>query len=265
MSDATARFIIETAERPRECRVHGAGEYRIWRGRSGAEVWLHYPKRREVRPIRSPRRDAAKPAPAPDFDALGGLKGLSIVHAGASAVAMRMGRALQISDNNPLEGLCVATLPSTRDGEKPIPFTFELVEFAGHRHHTDADAIVQVTGLAQKVWGFASELAYLKATPANRLIGSGAVISIDPSDVHDVELIYRPQPGTLWLLTGQVLRATRLINPITSQPYYLIALGTDRGTFDVVANPDVIEGDISVGHTMQTVACVCGRVITPAT
>ena len=265
MNDAAAQFIIETAENPRHRSQHGAGDYRIWRARTGAEVWLHYPKKRPLRRGRSLRRDATGPTADAEFDALGDLMGLSVFHSGSSAVAMRIVRALASSDSNPLDGVCIATLASARAGEKKIAFTFELLEFAGHRHHTDVDATVQITGLAQKAWGFANEQAYLGATPANRLIGTGAIVGVEPEDVRDVGLIYRPKPATLWLMTGEVRRATRLINPITSQPYYLVSLATDRGTFDIVANSDVIEGDVSVGHTMQTVACLAGRILKLAT
>jgi hypothetical protein len=59
---------------------------------------------------------------------------------------------------------------------------------------------------------------------------------------------------TLGLATGVVKRAIRHLNPVTAEPYYWLLLETRRGNFDVVANPDVIEGDISEGHVAQ----VCG-------
>ncbi len=261
MDQQAARFITDTAANPRQTIAHAAGEYRIWRGRTGAEVWLHYPAKRPGRRLRLNPHDAAPPGTTRPFDPIDDLMGIGVFHAGRSAIRMRIARTLRINDTNPLEGVCVAALPSARPGEKPIAFTFELMDFAAHRRLIDVDAKVQISAVAQKVWAYPSEHAYLNATPAHRLIGRGAIVDVDSTDVPDVTLVYRPKPATLWLTTGEIRRSTRLLNSHTRRPYYLIDLATDRGAIDLVASPDIIDGDVSTGHTIQVLATLSGRII----
>ena len=41
---ATAKAMDDIAANPSKRVACAAGEYRVWRGGSGAEIWLHYPK-----------------------------------------------------------------------------------------------------------------------------------------------------------------------------------------------------------------------------
>ena len=259
MDRRTAEFVADAAVKAKRRVTCASGEYRIWRSPAGAEVWLHYPKRRVRRqpaPWSGERSDSQ-----PDFDPIGDLMGMSVVHAGVSDMRMRLARAVKVSARNPLDGVCIASLASRRPTDKAIGFTFELLGFAAEPTTAGTAARVQVTGLAQRVWSYPSEAAYLGSTPADRLIGKGAMANIEADELADVALIYRPKPGTLWLITGEIRRSVRLINPVTLAPYYWVQLATDRGDVDLVANPDVIDGDISVGHVLQAVVAMTGRIV----
>ena len=258
----TADFIAKAASTRRRIVVP-RGEYRIWRSPTGAEIWLHYAG---TTPSGSGGKSGsravaeARMTPAP-FDAIADLSGMSIVHGGTSDVPMRLVRAIATSSRNPLEGLGIGALASRRPDERPIVFTFELLGFAQERISRPTEVRAQLTGLAQRVWAYPSESAYMAATPSRRLVARGAVADVTATDLADLQLIYRPRPGALWLLTGDVLRSMRLINPVTSRPYYWVSLATDRGNFDIVANPGAIEGDISDGNVVQTVVSVTGRIL----
>jgi hypothetical protein len=77
--------------------------------------------------------------------------------------------------------------------------------------------------------------------------------------VPEVRLIYRYSPVTLALVTGVVRRSIRMQNPVTNVPYYWLSVETRRGTFDVIANPSHISGDISVGNIAQVCGSFVGR------
>lgn len=259
MDRRTAEFISRAATASKRRVACPEGEYRVWRSPAGAEIWLHYPGRRPKPKSAAPKPDATEPDKP--FDPIDDLMGMSVVHSGASDVRMRLARSLRIPGDNPLDGVCVATLGSKRTGERSIGFTFELLGFAAERLAGPIEARVQLTGLAQKVWAYPTEAAYLAATPAHRLIGRGAMADVKANELADLSLIYRPKPGTLWLMTGEVKRSVRLVNPVTAAPYYWLHLVTDRGDIDVAASPSAIEGDISDGHTVQVVASVTGRIL----
>ena len=257
MDSRTAEFIVRVAKAPRQRVTAARGDYLVWHSRVGAEIWLHYPTRRTDR--RSSATDAGKPQKP--FDPIDDLMGMTVVHSGMSDLRTHLVRTLATAPDNPMDGIGIATLGSRRAGDKPLTFTFELVSYATERLLRPADVRLRVTALAQRVWAHPTVAAYLAATPARRLIACGGIADVTPADLPDLALIYKPKPGALWLLSGTVRRSMRLVNPITSAPYYLIALETDRGLFDVVANPAAIEGDISDGHVMQVVASVSGRVL----
>jgi hypothetical protein len=255
----TAKFIADVAASAKRRVASSQGEYRIWRSPAGAEIWLHYADTARSRPAAAGVWETGA-APKP-FDAIEDLSGMSVVHGGTSDVRMRLVRAIATSSKNPLDGLGIGTLASKRPEDRPIVFTFELLGFALERIARPTEVRVQLTALAQQVWGYPSEAAYLAETPGRRLIARGAVADVAPADLADLQLIYQPKSGSLWLLTGDVIQSMRLINPVTSAPYCWISLATDRGNFDVVANPSIIQGDISDGHVVQALVSVTARLL----
>lgn len=247
MDRTTADAIAEMSRAATKVLTCGSGEYRIWRSNPGAEIWLHYP--------RLGGRGAGR-----SLDPVDDLKGMSVYHRGASSLMLRID-SVTCSRVNPLDGVCLATIEARQGKGKPAPFTFEMLGAAMETVTRPTRAKVALTGLAHKVWAFPSENAYLAATPPRRLLGRGALTVVKPEEVPDVNLIYRTKPGTLWLITGTVKRSIRLVNPITRAPYVWMSLDTDRGEIDLVANPSVIDGDVSSGHTVQTLTAMVGRVI----
>ena len=189
---------------------------------------------------------------------------MTIFHRGASDIKVRLDRRMAISKQNPLDGVCLAYLDDLKGGGRPAPFVFEQVGFAADPFSSAIQARVQILGLAHKVWAYPSERDYLAATPAKRLVGRGALTMVEPEEVADAGLVYKTKPATLWLVTGLIRRSIRMTNPLTGTSYAWMLLATDRGEIDLVANPAVIDGDISVGHTLQTVATMVGRIIARA-
>ena len=263
----TAKTMDDISANPSKRVASVAGEYRVWRGGSGAEIWLHYPKPLAVKARAAKPPQAPKPVQAPSAQAsvakadLGELQGMTIFHRGASDIKMRLDRRMAISKQNPLDGVCLAYLDDLTGSGRPAPFVFEQVGFAAEPFQGAISARVQILGLAQKVWAYAREKDYLAATPPKRLIGPGALTMVEPEDVAEAGLVYKTKPATLWLVTGVIRRSMRLVNPLTGASYAWVLLATDRGEIDLVANPAVIQGDISAGHTLQTVASMCGRII----
>ncbi len=252
MTRATAEFIARIAKSESKRFSCPTGEYRVWQSIRGAEIWLHYPA------------PAGELKPANDqqpFDPINDLKGLSAFHRGAGAIEMQLVQSVHTSRTNRLDGMCHANLRAKSGKGRTVPFKFEHIGFALDPVMAPVLARVQITGLAHKARAFASEADYLAAASSKRLIGRGALMQIEPSEVPDVDLIYQTKPGALWLITGIIRRSIRMTNPETGTPYVWILLETDRGDFDIVANPDVIAGDTSSGHTLLAVVSMTGRIL----
>ena len=260
----TAKTIAGISDNPTKRLTCTAGEYRVWRGGSGAEIWLHCPSVPATTAAGSastPKSSSTPTANSIPLDGVDPVRGMTIFHRGQSDIAVKLDRSMALSKQNPLDGVALAYLDDRNGKGRPAPFVFEQLGFAADRFTTSFRARVQILGLAQKAWAYASEKDYLAATPGKRLIGRGALTMVEPDDVKDVGLRYKTKPATLWLLTGEIRRSMRLTNPLTGASYAWMLLATDRGEIDLVAHPDVIEGDISVGHVLQTVATMTGRII----
>ena len=245
MDRATADAIAGIARSKGRRIVCPDGEYRAWLSPGGAEIWLHYPHAKDGRQI----------APIDD------LKGMTVFQRGASAIRMRVHRRLSWKPDNALDGVCIASLPAVRRKGRALPFVFEQLGYAAEPMPTPFEARVQVAGLAHRVWAYATEAQFLKSIPSRRLVARGSIAAMEPDEVADARLIYRTKPGALWLVTGVIVKSIQLRNPLADSPYYWLLVETDRGQIDVVTNPGVIEGDISVGHTIQTVVSMVGRIV----
>jgi hypothetical protein len=220
------------------------GEYRTWVSPAGAEVWLHYPH-------------ASGPA---EIDPIDDLRGITVFQRGASDVRMRIHRRIAWRDN-PLDGVCIASLPPLHREGRGFPFVFEQLGFAADTLRTPYEARVQISGLTHRLWAYATEAEYLRALPSRRLVARGAIAAVEPDDVADARLIYRTKPGALWLVTGVIVKSIQLRNPLNDRYYYWLLVNTERGEVDVVANPDQIEGDMSSGHSVQAIVSMVGRII----
>lgn len=243
-ADAIARIARSIGRRV----VCADGEYRTWVSPGGAEIWLHYPLRQG--------RDADK-----KLEPIDDLKGMTVFQRGAGTIRLRVHRRMSWKPENALDGVCIASLPALQRQGRALPFVFEQLGYAVEPMPTPFEARVQVAGLAHRVWAYATEAEFLKAIPSRRLVGRGSIAAMEPDEVADARLIYRTKPGALWLVTGVILKSIQLRNPLADSPYYWLLVETDRGQIDVVTNPGVVEGDISVGHTIQTVVSMVGRII----
>jgi hypothetical protein len=226
------------------------GEYRVWRSNGGAELWFHYPARRDESSRRSPAKS----------DDIGALEGITPFHRGSSSVTVRVGRILTLDRKNPLEGACLAWLPAATKQSRDQAFVMELVPFARQPlEETPFTTEAQLICFAHALWAYQSVAAYTVNTPQNRRIRPGSLSPVTEKDVPEVRLIYRYSPVTLALVTGVVRKSVRLTNPVTSMPYYWLSLETRRGILDAVANPASIEGDISEGNIAQVCGSFVGR------
>ncbi len=256
LTPVTSQFVAQAVRRASIMVPCAQGNYHIWKSHRGAEIWFHYPT-----PDARQRKADAKADASPSFDPIDDLKGITVSHRGLSSIVMRLAHSTPNSSRNPLEGVCVGTLEARRGKGRPTLFSFEHIGHALDPFIKPITARVQVIGLAHKIWAYPTEDQLMRAMPDKRLIGRGALMAVTPGEVREVNLVYRSKPNTLWLCTGLVKRSMRLVNPETQQPYVWLLLDTERGDIDLLASPDVIEGDISTGHMLQAVVSMAGRVL----
>jgi len=245
-ADIIGRLAVEQSRRV----ACANGDYRVWRSSGGAELWFHYPARQD---------DRGRKLPAISTD-LSNLEAITPFHRGQSKVTIRIGRILKLDRANPLEGACLAWLPGSGKRSRDQTFVLELVPFALQPlEEPPFVAEAQLVCFAHALWAYSTVSTYLANTPQNRRIRPGGFAPVSEADVPEVRLTYRYSPITLALVTGVIRQSARLLNLLTGVPYYWLSVETRRGTFDVVANPSQIAGDISTGNIAQVCGSFVGR------
>lgn len=250
-SVATADLLASVAEHKSREVTTRKGRYRVWRSLQGAELWFHDPMPAPPKPTLLRRALT----PSSDEIVRPRVTAVTPFHRGLSRCEIKIGRFLTLDRSNPLEGSCLAWLPSPATGGREQVIVLELAPFALHDIRTPPyRTTAQIVCAAHAVWAWPDAAAYNARTPSNRRAQVGTFSPVTEADVPEVRLTYRTSPVTLGLTSGTIRRSIRHLNPITGAPYYWLLLETRRGTFDVIASPEVVSGDISEGHVAQ----VCG-------
>ncbi|OYD07630.1 hypothetical protein [Paludifilum halophilum] len=151
-------------------------------------------------------------------------------------------------------------------GESPdtgaYPFLFDMPDYDRYRGHLALPQTVntQIAAFAHELYSFADEDAYasfqrendLRFTPES-FVSSGLLIA---SEAKTEE-----RPEATAVFTGRVLETERRTNPTSGRPFYHLHVRTLGGTFDVAADPDIIQGEPVPGGIVQGSFWLSGRII----
>lgn len=240
-----------------------AGDYVIWRSRTGAQLWFHLTD--------------------PDASNEGAreIVGLTPFFEGESCVRVKLTERFQRHGDTPFEGAFQAwVLPAKPsngasateidfDQDGIYPVIFDCVDFAGHtRSALPAECEVRFTGFAREVQAHRNDDAFTAAQTGSphplaaqaffpvgmfaAAAGEGGVQSQGDSPA---------QPSSHAMLTGKVVACAKLMNEETSAHYHWLRVESLDATFDVVADPDVVEGDITIGAIVQVACWMFGRIL----
>lgn len=171
---------------------------------------------------------------------------------GAARMRASVASALP-DDRNPLDGnlFCWAD-PQTEDLEAGLyPFVVTPPDFDLLREMpTPALRTLQVAAFAHQLVCAPDEDSF---RPQEGLWGPEAFIPTGVVEVRGIRrkprLRDRPIPEAM--LSGRVERAGRARNPATEREFWALSVRTLGGTLDVVADPEVVEGEPAEGAVVQ--------------
>jgi hypothetical protein len=225
------------------------GEYAIWRSASGAEIWFHM----------APENGNGGPRE---------ILGLTPFFEGASEVRLKVTKAVRRPNDNVLEGAFYGWVgPDEDTGEGSYPLVFDAVDFAAHAPR-DLPAVWR-----SRLVGFARELAAYPSLDAFRatqqaqapqapldgqaFIPMGLFANAVEGGTAEVAEI----PSSSALFTGQVKEHRLFTNEETGRSFHWMLIDTLDATYDLLADPDVVRGDIVVGGTVDTACWFFGRIL----
>ncbi len=229
----------ETVERV-GCEV---GDYAIWRSRTGAEIWFHLP----MLGTEDDARDIA---------------GLTPFYEGLGAVQIEVVERRKRPGDTDFEGLLSGNVGTADDA---YPIVFEAIDFAAHvQQPLPFKAQARIVAFARSLRAFADEKAYAadKEGPLGEIgLAPRAFISLAAFSEDTGEQEQAETPDTSALLTGQVIEHRLQLNERTGNAFHWLLVESLDATFDVVADPDIVEGDIIVGGTVEVAGVLIGRLI----
>jgi len=220
------------------------GEYGIWHSPTGAEIWFH---------IGEIEGGAVE------------IFGLSPFFEGKSDVRVRVSRLIRRNSDNLFEGAVHAWVnPADTDGGT-YPIVFDAVDFAA-RAACELPAVrrVRLAAFARQMRAFPDEAAFLDALSASGgvRLASRAFIPTGlfqpPAGPEGGESV-AAAPQSTALLTGQVVDHAPLKNERTGREFCWLTVETLDAVLDVVADPEIVSGDIVTGGTIEATALMFGR------
>lgn len=214
------------------------GQYLKWAPPSGEQLWLQL------------KRSGDAMGMNPHFE------GRSLLRATLEARVTRAGQT-------PLDGAFLAWANPPSDGSAPgdYPFAFDCPDAGVHAELTlPVTVLLQMSAFAQQLSVHLSEAAYLEAQqaagtsfPSRSVIPSGL---ISPSG----EPVSPPESHAL--IAGHVLEAAARTNSVSGQPYWWALVETVGGTFDMVADPQLLSTPLRPGQIVAGWFWLSGRLRT---
>lgn len=226
-----------------------AGAYGLWRSRTGAEIWFH---------LGAGDEGATE------------IYGLTPFFEGQSEVLLKITGVVPREGDNAFEGALTGWVSPDDGSEGSYPIIFDAVDFAAHSEVQWPDLRhVRLTGFARELQVFANDDAYYAArgTPdaehpklaAHAFIPLGmfaASVGDDGAAVADAGT-----PNSSALLTGKILEHRTLTNEATGHDFIWMLVESLEATFDIVADPAVVTGDIIDGGTIEAAVMMFGRLL----
>lgn len=196
------------------------GSYWRWTSPSGAEVWLQVNEENE-------------------------LIGAQPHYAGDSAVRIRATAHVRRPEDTQLDGAFHAWANPTEEADGDYPFVFDCANF---RQVSDvalpAEGFVQIAAFAHEITRYESAEAYDRAQTDEPKL---AALSFIPAGLFAPA----PQPPMAHaMFAGEVLRAERKMNEAGGGAFLWLAVRTYGGTFDVVADPELLPRVPAAGNVV---------------
>ncbi len=238
------RKMIELAATTIERIPCDAGDYSIWRSRTGAEIWFHLP----MLGTEDDARDIA---------------GLTPYYEGLGTIEIEITARANRQNDNLFEGAFTADLQDPDGNGVGNPLTFDAVDFAAHAtRELPFRTAARIACFARQLRAYPDEASYLseKSGPLGD-IGLAARACVPLGHFAEKEECGEEAPESTALITGRIAEARRHTNEATGHDFFWLLVESLEASFDVVADPDIVDGEIVEGGTVLVSGILIGRLL----
>ncbi|MFM1814197.1 MAG: hypothetical protein RLZ98_892 [Pseudomonadota bacterium] len=226
------------------------GDYAVWRSGGGAEIWYHVVGERSF----FGRMDGGR------------VVGLRPFFHGEGCLPISIERLIRGPGHSAFEGIFTGVALAG------YPIAFEAMEFALHDLRSrPIKARAQLVGFARQITplGIEAEVAVaaegrgsaVRTFAGDKTIGLGNADNDNEPESERLGEVRGPPPATVALLRGVVVRHARIENEVTERSYNWLLVDGPGGTFDIVADLDIVKEPIAAGTVVEVFASFSGRLI----
>jgi hypothetical protein len=188
----------------------------------------------------------------------GQIIGLNPHFSGAARMLVKLIERVAREDDSPLDGAFYGWADPVEDDleDGEYPFAFDAPDFKRHDELTlPAIVNVQLAAFAHELRAFENDEAFQagETSEAGETFKMAAESCIPSGTFSD-------PPESTVIFNGHVLETAQLTNPHTERTFYWARVRTLGGEFDVVADPEIVEGAIVVGGVIGGSAWLSGRI-----
>ena len=223
-----------------------AGDYAIWRSRTGAELWFH------LAPASGVEGEERE------------IIGLTPFFDGDSAVPLAHTESFVRPEDNALEGAFHAWVAPDEDGAGAYPLVYDAVDFAAHESAgLPQTRTVRLAGFARELKAYASAEAYLAVADRKPPLAAQAFIPMGlfAAAADPDEAARDAPPSSTAIITGRVIAHELFTNEETGRPFHWLLVETLEATIDCVADPAAVTGDIAEEGTVEIACLLFGRTL----
>lgn len=253
VADRTAfeQLVTGLAEAAREGLSTPVGDYAVWRSRSGAEVWLHI-----------------APADCDGPDAVREIQGLTPFFDGTSDVSLSVTERINRPDDNAFEGAYQAWVgdggaPGTEGGNYPL--VFDAVDFAAFgNQNLPATCRARICGFCRELKAYPDEDAFNAAQTDGPGFATQSFFPVGlfaEAESPKAPNLVPSAPSSNVLINGVIKGHRELVNEFSGQPFHWLEIESLSATYDIVAAPRIIEGEIRQGGIVQAACWLFGRIL----
>lgn len=231
-SNEEIEALIDSVYQQSESILCENGSYRKWHA-NGAEVWLHIDGESEVRGM------------TPSFN------GKSKVHVGITGL-------VEGDSNSQYEASmhCWAE-PNTNGDNGTYPFIFDLVNKAQYPNlNFPLFTTASISAFAHQLEIFDDEVDFEKNQSHDIPFAAKSFIPVGLFMGEEQEI----PPLAVATFAGNVLEYDRIINELSGNSFYWLLIETLGGTFDVVADPKLINKKLAVGKIVSGTFGLIGQI-----
>lgn len=242
-------LVTGLADSAREGIHTAAGDYAVWRSRSGAEVWVH---------VAPPQAEGAETTRE--------IKGLTPFFDGSSDIPLNIATRVKRPEDNAFEGAFYAWVgadTSNPDSTGDYPLVFDAVDFAAFADQAlPATCRARICGFCRELKAFPDEQAFTSAQTGGPDFAAQSFFPVGLfAEAEARNQGHETPPSSNALINGIVRGHRIMVNELTEQTFHWLLVDSLSATYDIVAAPDVIEGDIVDGGIVQASCWLFGRIL----